>query len=41
MAKVEFLTAERAPLLARPYYEGGDPGPNADRAWAYAGVATI
>jgi AhpD family alkylhydroperoxidase len=27
MAKVELLTAERAPLLARPYYEGGDPGP--------------
>ena len=25
--KVELLTAERAPLLARPYYEGGDPGP--------------
>jgi hypothetical protein len=20
--------------------EGGDPGPNADRAWAYGGVAT-
>jgi AhpD family alkylhydroperoxidase len=27
MAKVELLTSERAPLLARPYYEGGDPGP--------------
>jgi len=27
MAKVELLTARRAPLLARPYYEGGDPGP--------------
>ncbi len=27
MAKVELLTAERAPLLARPYYVGGDPGP--------------
>lgn len=27
MAKVELLTRERAPLLARPYYEGGDPGP--------------
>jgi AhpD family alkylhydroperoxidase len=27
MAKVELVTAERAPLLARPYYEGGDPGP--------------
>ena len=27
MAKVELLTAERAPLLARPYYERGDPGP--------------
>lgn len=25
--KVELLTAERAPLLARPFYEGGDPGP--------------
>lgn len=27
MAKVELVTGERAPLLARPYYEGGDPGP--------------
>jgi AhpD family alkylhydroperoxidase len=27
MAKVELLTAERAPLLARPYYQRGDPGP--------------
>ena len=27
MAKVELVTAERAPLLARPYYAGGDPGP--------------
>jgi AhpD family alkylhydroperoxidase len=27
MAKVELLTAARAPLLARPYYERGDPGP--------------
>ena len=27
MAKVELLSAERAPLLARPYYERGDPGP--------------
>lgn len=27
MAKVELLTAERAPLLARPYYERGEPGP--------------
>ena len=27
MAKVELLTGERAPLLARPYYEAGDPGP--------------
>lgn len=27
MARVELLTKERAPLLARPYYEGGDPGP--------------
>jgi AhpD family alkylhydroperoxidase len=24
---VELLTAERAPLLARPFYERGDPGP--------------
>jgi AhpD family alkylhydroperoxidase len=24
---VELLTRERAPLLARPYYERGDPGP--------------
>lgn len=27
MANVELLTAERAPLLARPFYERGDPGP--------------
>jgi AhpD family alkylhydroperoxidase len=27
MARVELLTRERAPLLARPYYERGDPGP--------------
>jgi AhpD family alkylhydroperoxidase len=27
MARVELLTRERAPLLARPYYEAGDPGP--------------
>ncbi len=27
MARVELLTAERAPLLARPYFERGDPGP--------------
>lgn len=27
MAKVELLTRERAPLLARPFYEHGDPGP--------------
>jgi AhpD family alkylhydroperoxidase len=27
MAKVELLSAEQAPLLARPYYQGGDPGP--------------
>lgn len=27
MARVELLTSERAPLLARPYYERGDPGP--------------
>jgi AhpD family alkylhydroperoxidase len=27
MAKVELVTGERAPLLARPFYEGGDPGP--------------
>jgi len=26
-ARVELLTRERAPLLARPYYERGDPGP--------------
>jgi AhpD family alkylhydroperoxidase len=25
--KVELLSQERAPLLARPYYEGGHPGP--------------
>jgi hypothetical protein len=28
-------------LVSRWRPEGGDPGPNADRAWAYAGVATI
>jgi AhpD family alkylhydroperoxidase len=27
MAKVELVTRERAPLLARPYFEAGDPGP--------------
>ncbi len=27
MARVELVTAERAPLLARPYYARGDPGP--------------
>jgi 4-carboxymuconolactone decarboxylase len=27
MARVELVTRERAPLLARPYYESGDPGP--------------
>lgn len=27
MARVELLTKERAPLLARPYYDAGDPGP--------------
>jgi AhpD family alkylhydroperoxidase len=27
MAKVELVSRERAPLLARPYYESGDPGP--------------
>ena len=27
MARVELITAEQAPLLVRPYYEGGDPGP--------------
>lgn len=27
MARVELVTAERAPLLARPFYAGGDPGP--------------
>jgi AhpD family alkylhydroperoxidase len=26
-AKVELLGRERAPLLAQPYYEGGNPGP--------------
>ncbi len=27
MAKVELVSAERAPLLARAHYERGDPGP--------------
>jgi AhpD family alkylhydroperoxidase len=27
MAQVELITAERAPLLAQPYYGKGDPGP--------------
>ena len=27
MSIVELLDAGRAPLLARPYFEGGDPGP--------------
>jgi AhpD family alkylhydroperoxidase len=27
MAKVELVTADRAPLLARRYYAAGDPGP--------------
>jgi AhpD family alkylhydroperoxidase len=27
VARVELVTRERAPLLARPYYERGDPGP--------------
>jgi AhpD family alkylhydroperoxidase len=27
MAKVELVSKQRAPLLARPYYESGDPGP--------------
>jgi AhpD family alkylhydroperoxidase len=27
MARVELLSRERAPLLARPFYERGDPGP--------------
>ena len=27
MARVELLTRERAPLLARPYYDRGEPGP--------------
>lgn len=27
MAKVELLTKDRAPLLAQPFYEAGDPGP--------------
>ena len=35
MAKVELLSKERAPLLARPYYERGDPGPIA------AALATV
>ncbi|MBJ7613923.1 MAG: hypothetical protein DLM67_15850 [Candidatus Nephthysia bennettiae] len=26
-AKVDLVTAEQAPLLARPYYQGGHPGP--------------
>jgi AhpD family alkylhydroperoxidase len=27
MAQVELLTRERAPLLAQPFYQQGDPGP--------------
>jgi AhpD family alkylhydroperoxidase len=27
VARVELLTAETAPLLARPYFQSGDPGP--------------
>lgn len=27
MAQVELLSRERAPLLAQPFYEAGDPGP--------------
>jgi AhpD family alkylhydroperoxidase len=27
MAKVELVRSERAPLLARPYYQSGEPGP--------------
>jgi hypothetical protein len=27
VARIQLLTRERAPLLARSYYEGGDPGP--------------
>lgn len=35
VAKVELLSRERAPLLARPHYERGDPGPIA------AALATV
>jgi S-adenosyl methyltransferase len=28
-------------LVSRWRPEGGDPGPNADRAWAYSGVAAL
>ena len=27
MSEVELLSADQAPMLAQPYYEGGDPGP--------------
>lgn len=27
MPRIELITAEQAPLLARPFYAGGDPGP--------------
>jgi len=27
VSRVDLLDARRAPLLARPFYEGGDPGP--------------
>ncbi|MDQ6691340.1 MAG: carboxymuconolactone decarboxylase family protein [Candidatus Dormibacteraeota bacterium] len=27
MAKVELLTRDNAPLLAQPFFQGGDPGP--------------
>jgi AhpD family alkylhydroperoxidase len=27
MARVQLIEADQAPLLARPYYAGGDPGP--------------
>lgn len=35
MAKVRLLTKEEAPLLAQPFFEGGDPGPIA------AALATV
>ena len=35
MAKIELLSRDQAPLLARPFFEGGDPGPIA------AALATV